>query len=127
MGGRDICALAQGMWTIWASGDQWLGAPVVDIELSSNRAPMRNALKSDPAALAWASRQLGTTGRGKHMAEFSYYHVDLIAEVPDVAALLETTRRRFGERQSSIRRLRSAWAESGLPLVRSTDVADQQE
>ena len=41
-----------------------------------------------------------STGRGKHMVQFSYYHVDLVAEVPDVAALLETTRRRFGKRQS---------------------------
>ena len=57
-------------------------------------------LISGPAPLAWANRHLRSTGRGKHMVQSSYYHVALIAEVPDVAALLETTRRRFGEQQS---------------------------
>ncbi len=61
---------------------------------------MRGELTCDPAALSWAIRQLRSTGRGKHMVQVSYYHVDLIAELPDVAALLETTGRRFGEQQS---------------------------
>ena len=57
-------------------------------------------LKCDPATLTWASRHLRSTGRGKHMVQFSYYHVDLIAELPDVAAMLEVTRKRFGDQQS---------------------------
>ena len=49
--------------------------------------------------LAWANRQLRSTGRGKHMVQFSYYHVDLIAGLPDVTDFLQTTMQRFGERQ----------------------------
>ena len=33
------------------------------------------------------------------MVQFSYYHVDLIAGLPDVADSLQTTIQRFGERQ----------------------------
>ena len=63
-------------------------------------ARMRSNPKSDPAALMWASRQLRSTGRGKHMVQFSYYHVDLLSEMPDVAELLETIRKRFGAQQT---------------------------
>ena len=49
--------------------------------------------------LAWANCQLRSTGRGKHMVQFSYYHVDLIAGLPDVADSLPTTIQRFAERQ----------------------------
>ena len=63
-------------------------------------ARMKSNQKSDPPALMWASRLLRSTGRGKHMVQFSYYHVDLIAEMPDVAELLETIRRRFDAQQS---------------------------
>lgn len=51
------------------------------------------------AELAWANRQLRSTGRGKHLVQFSYYHVDLIAALPDVAKCLQITSQRFGERQ----------------------------
>ena len=33
------------------------------------------------------------------MVQFSYYHVDLIAGLPDVTDFLQTTMQRFGERQ----------------------------
>ncbi len=47
--------------------------------------------------LAWANRRLRSTGRGKHLVEFSYYHVDLVAGLPDVADFLHATLHRFVE------------------------------
>ena len=52
------------------------------------------------ARLAWANRQLRSTGRGKHMVQFSYYHADLIKRLPEVMEFLQITTRRFGERPS---------------------------
>ena len=49
--------------------------------------------------LAKPNRQLRSTGRGKHMAQFGYYHVDLIAGLPDVADSFPATMQRFGGRQ----------------------------
>ena len=47
------------------------------------------------ASLVWAVRRLRSTGCGKHVGRFSYYHVDLIAELPDVEEFLEATRQQF--------------------------------
>ena len=47
------------------------------------------------ASLVWAVRRLRSTGYGKHVGRFSYYHVDLIAELPDVEEFLEATRQQF--------------------------------
>lgn len=50
--------------------------------------------------LRLACRQLRATGRGKHLAQFSYYHVDLISTLPGVAEFLLKTAERFSKRQS---------------------------
>ena len=47
------------------------------------------------ASLVWAVRRLRSTGCGKHVGRFSHYHVDLIAELPDVEEFLEATRQQF--------------------------------
>ena len=52
------------------------------------------------AGLAWADHRLRSTGRGKHVARFSYYHADLIARSPDVEEFLETTRHQFNDSSS---------------------------
>lgn len=59
-------------------------------------------MRGDPthSNLAWACRQLRATGRGKHLAQFSYYHVDLISKLPDVAEFLLETGERFSTRES---------------------------
>ena len=49
----------------------------------------------DCARLGVAKRRLRTSGRGKHVGGFSYYHVDLVAQVPAVWAFLQKTRGRF--------------------------------
>ncbi len=49
----------------------------------------------DCARLGLAKRQLRTTGRGKHVDRFSYYHADLVVEVPEACEFLQKTRRRF--------------------------------
>ena len=54
----------------------------------------------EPSNLDWAYRQLRSTGRGKHVVQFGYYHVDLISTLPDVAEFLLETRRRVAERES---------------------------
>lgn len=52
------------------------------------------------SGLTWAYRQLRATGRGKHLAQFSYYHVDLISTLPGVAKFLLKTAERFSKPQS---------------------------
>lgn len=49
--------------------------------------------------LPWACRQLRASGRGKHLVQFSYYHVDLISKLPDVAEFLLKTEERFSTRE----------------------------
>lgn len=52
------------------------------------------------SGLTWAYRQLRATGRGKHLARFSYYHVDVISTLPDLAEFLLKTAERFSKPQS---------------------------
>ena len=49
----------------------------------------------DCARLSLAKRQLRTTGRGKHVGGFSYYHAAVIVQVPEIWEFLQKTRRRF--------------------------------
>lgn len=52
----------------------------------------------DGPTLDWAYRRLQSTGRGKHVGLFSYYHIELVARLPEVAEFLETIRRRLRPR-----------------------------
>lgn len=47
--------------------------------------------------LDWAYLRLRSTGRGKHVVQFSYYHVDLIAQVQDVAQSIAAIRQQLDE------------------------------
>ena len=47
------------------------------------------------ARLGVAGRLLRETDRGKHVNHWSYYHVDLIVEVPAAWEFIQSTRRRF--------------------------------
>ena len=51
-------------------------------------------------SLSWAYRRLRSTGCGKHVGGFSYYHLDLIAILPDVVEFLEVTRQQFDRPRS---------------------------
>ena len=46
--------------------------------------------------LAWAYAELRTSGRGKHVGAFSYYHASTVAERTAVAAFLDALCGRFG-------------------------------
>ena len=46
--------------------------------------------------LAWAYAELRTSGRGKHVRSFSYYHASLVAKRPQVASFLADLCRGFG-------------------------------
>ena len=70
----------------------------------------------DSAGLAWAYRRLRSTGRGKHVARFTYYHVDLIAQVPDVAEFLETTRQQIDEPRSDFNVIKLSRSRLGFLL-----------
>ena len=52
----------------------------------------------DCAKLGLARRQLRTSGRGKHVGGFSYYHADVIVQVPGAWEFIQKTRRRFKPR-----------------------------
>ena len=54
---------------------------------------MRTSL--DSAKLGEAKRQLRTSGRGKHVGGLSYYHVDVVARMPEAWEFLQKTRERF--------------------------------
>ena len=43
--------------------------------------------------LLWANKQLRATGRGKHLGYFSYYHVTMLARLPEVKKRFDTLRR----------------------------------
>ena len=49
----------------------------------------------DRATLGLAKRQLRATGRGKHVGGFSYYHADLLVQVPEASEFLLKARGRF--------------------------------
>ena len=49
----------------------------------------------DRARLGLAKHQLRATGRGKHAGGFSYYHTDLIVQVPGAWEFLQKTRELF--------------------------------
>ena len=52
----------------------------------------------DRAKLDLAKQRLRATGRGKHVAGFSYYHSDLIVQVPGAWEFVQKTRRLFKPR-----------------------------
>jgi len=54
----------------------------------------------DCAKLGLANRTLRTTGRGKHVGGFSYYHVDLVVQVPAAWEFVQKTRGRFEPRSN---------------------------
>ena len=54
----------------------------------------------DCAKLRLANRTLRTTGRGKHVGGFSYYHVDLVVQVPAAWEFVQKTRGRFKPRSN---------------------------
>ncbi|MDE0038476.1 MAG: hypothetical protein OXU77_13130 [Gammaproteobacteria bacterium] len=54
----------------------------------------------DCAKLGLANRTLRTTGRGKHVGGFSYYHVDLVVQVPAAWEFVQKTRGRFKPRSN---------------------------
>ena len=43
--------------------------------------------------LLWAYKQLRATDRGKHLGYFSYYHVTMLARLPEVKKSIDTLRR----------------------------------
>ena len=49
----------------------------------------------DRARLGLAKQRLRATGRGKHVGGFSYYHADLIVQVPGAWEFLQKTRQLF--------------------------------
>jgi len=51
------------------------------------------------SSLPFAYRQLRATGRGKHVARFSYYHVDLVSTLPTVADFLLESGKRLSSRK----------------------------
>ncbi len=59
----------------------------------------------DCARLGLANRQLRSSGRGKHVGGFSYYHVDLIVQVPGAWEFLQKTRGRFEHSDFNVVRL----------------------
>ena len=52
----------------------------------------------DCARLGLAKRRLRASGRGKHVGGFSYYHTDLVVQVPAVWEFVQKTRGRFKPR-----------------------------
>ena len=49
----------------------------------------------DCARLGVARQHLRTSGRGKHVGGFSYYHIDVAMQMPQAWEFLQKTRRRF--------------------------------
>lgn len=74
---------------------------IVELRMSSSCRSVRRLDgegELDGPTLAWAYRRLQSTGRGKHVGRFSYYHNELVAQLPEVAEFLATTRRRLRPR-----------------------------
>ena len=58
-------------------------------------AKMQYHATADDHSLLWAYQQLKTTGRGKHVRRFSYYHATVLTRLPKVRCRLDSLRHGF--------------------------------